>query len=292
LAGFFFVEKQTPCERILSEMNQNHIEPDELNLIRQYSRQYEYSVRGTETDTRDELQSFALLSMLQEAASLDAEYSGLGASVLDPAGYCWLLLRTSVRLAKIPEWQDRIIVDTWTNGVERLFSIRDFLLTSGSGQFYGKATSSWLVVDKATHRPQKITVLHAPDVMVASVSSLGFNAPKLEESLVKLPAFPVLSNYAGYSEMDRNHHVNNTRYAAWCLDAVGVAGIPAANLIGLDINYISEVRIGETIDLFLAELPVAQGFCPNAEAARFIVGKHREDQKTAFISILYWDSPL
>ena len=54
-------------------MNQNKIEQDELNAIRKYSRQYEYSIRGTKTDTQDERQCFVLLLMLQEMASLERD---------------------------------------------------------------------------------------------------------------------------------------------------------------------------------------------------------------------------
>lgn len=267
-------------------------EQDEMNKIRKNSRQYEYSVRSTETDTRDELQLFALMSMIQEAASIDAEYSGLGAAQLDPKGYCWLLLRTSVRLSTIPKWKDRIVIDTWTNGVERLFSIRDFLITDQDNRLMGKATTSWLVVDKKSHRPQKISVLNDPRVLESSFSGLGFSSPKLEESLVVISDAPILSKYAGYSEIDRNIHVNNTRYVAWCLDAIGVMGIPASNLIGIDINYISEVRHGETIDIYLSPLATDLGFCMDAKVAYLITGKHQEDQKIAFISILYWDALL
>ena len=273
-------------------MDQNQTDQNELNIIRKYSRQYEYSIRGTETDMRDELVPLSLVSMLQETASLDAERGMLGATALDAGGYCWLLLRTSVRLSAIPKWKDRIIVDTWTNGVERLFSIRDFAITSPDGQFYGKATTSWLVVDKKNHRPQKISVLNSQKIMEKSVSALGYNCPRLEEALFKLPESPLLSKYAGYSEIDRNSHVNNTRYVAWCMDAIGMKGIPERKWIGMDINYNSEVRMGETIDLYLADLPAEHGFCPGAKTASLIVGKHREDQKTAFISILYWGNLL
>lgn len=265
---------------------------DEMDKIKKISRQYEYSIRSTETDTRDELQLFALMSMIQEAASIDAEYSGLGAAQLDPKGYCWLLLRTSVRLSAIPKWKDRIFIDTWTNGVERLFSIRDFLITDQDNRLMGKATTSWLVVDQKSHRPQKISVLNDPRVLESSFSGLGFSAPKLEESLDMISDAPTLSKYAGYSEIDRNIHVNNTRYVAWCLDAIGVIGMPSSNLIGIDINYITEVRHGETIDIYVSPLPMNLGFCTDAKAAYFITGKHREDHKTAFISILYWDSLL
>lgn len=273
-------------------MNQSQKEYEDINPIRQFSRQYKYTVRGTETDSKDALAPVALLSMLQEAASIDAEFNRLGAAELDPAGYCWLLMRTSVRLAKTPKWKDCVTVDTWTNGVERLFSIREFLLTDQDGQFLGKATTSWLVVDKNSHRPQKITVLNNQQVMEKSLSALGYNSPKLAESMTVLPECPILSKQAGFSEIDRNIHVNNTRYAAWSLDAVGMNGIPEANLIGLDINYTSEVKIGETIDLYLARLPLEDGFNPAAKDACIIVGKHEEDQRTAFITILYWDGLL
>ena len=260
-----------------------------INEVRQYSRQYVYSVRGTETDTKDEIQLFALLSMIQEAASIDAEFSNLGATVLDPAGYCWLLLRTSIRLSAIPKWQDKITIDTWTNGVERLFSIRDFAITDQNGQLMGKASTSWLVVDKVTHRPLKVSVLNDERVMRTSISALGFNSPKLEEQSKSMPAKPVISKYAGYSEIDRNFHVNNTRYIAWCLDAIGVFGIPKAKISGLDINYVSEVVEGETVDLFIDSLAVESCHNPQADSATLIVGKHQKDQKTAFISIFYWE---
>lgn len=265
---------------------------EELDTIRQFSRQYNYSIRGTETDTRDKLQPCALMSMIQEAASIDAEYHQCGAKELDPEGFCWLLLRTSVRMSAIPGWKDQITIDTWTNGVERLLSIRDFFITDPAGRFFGKATTTWLVVDKETHRPRKITVLNNPRIMEKSVSALGFNSPKLEESFAELPELPILSEYAGYSDIDRNNHVNNTRYVAWCMDAVGMCKIPDADLIGIDINYISEVKPGETVDLYLAALPVERGFCPEAKAARLVVGKHGGDRKTAFLAALYWDSPL
>ncbi len=265
--------------------------PD-IQTIRQYSRQYSYTVRGTETGTSDELGPAALLSMLQEAASIDAERSGLGAATLDPEGFCWVLMRTSVRLSALPRWQDDVIVDTWTNGAERIFSIRDFLLSDPAGRLFGRATSSWLVVDKEAHRPQKLSVLNNPRIKETTVSALCRFSPKLTESCAALPEQPILSRVAGYSEIDRNGHVNNTRYASWCMDAVGMNGFPAANLVGFDINYISEVKCGETVGLYFAKIPAEQGFYPEAKDACLIVGRHEDDRRTAFITILYWDAPL
>ncbi|MHB1483232.1 MAG: acyl-[acyl-carrier-protein] thioesterase [Saccharofermentanales bacterium] len=257
-----------------------------------FSRQYEYTVRSTETDIHDELQLFSLLSMLQEAASIDADISGLGASCLDSKGLCWVLLRTSIRLFAIPKWQDRITIDTWTNGVERLFSIRDFIITDQNKRLLGKATTSWLVADKITHHPQKITALENELVFKTSISALGFSSPKLDETMACLPSSPILTRNVGFSDIDRNMHANNTRYAAWCLDAIGKKGIPSANLAGIDINYVTEAKLGEDIDLYLSDMPVNKSFNPDAKTASLILGKHREENKTAFIAIIYWDSDL
>lgn len=266
--------------------------PWSLEKCREYSRKYEYYIRSTDTDPHDELWPFALMSMIQEAACLDADYHGLGALKLDKEGYCWLLLRSSLRLNAIPKWKDTLTIDTWTNGVERLFSIRDFALTDQNGFLLGKASTSWLVVDKEGHRPKKIDILNDSRVMEPSISALGYNSPKLDETIANFPEHPVISKYADYSEIDRNYHVNNTRYIAWCLDAVGKTGIPPANFTGIDINYISEVRPGEEIDIYMTSLPVEKGFDPDAKDVRMIAGRHRDSRKTAFIAILYWDSVL
>ncbi len=262
-----------------------------LEQIRKYSRQYEYGIRSTETDLHDELQLYSLMSMIQEAASVDAEICGLGAAQLDPKNLCWMLLRTSVRIPKIPKWQDKVLIDTWTNGVERLFSIREFAFTNQNGNVLGAATTSWLVTDKNSHRPQKISVLADERVDKKSLSAIGFSSPKIDESKITFSAVPVFSKEIGYSEIDRNMHVNNTRYVAWCLDAIGTAGFPTAKLIGIDINYISEVRIGETIDLYVSKYSEFST-CEEAKDAIFIAGKHRDDKKTAFLAVLFWDGLL
>lgn len=266
------------------------INPD---TIKDISRKYEYSVRSAETDSNDQIHIFNLLSMIQEAASIDAEACNLGANSLDQMGYCWMLLRTSVRLKQMPKWKDLVSLATWTNGIERLFSIREFVITCGNANIIGAASTSWLLVDKENHKPQKISALAREEFTHKTVSSLGFSSPKLLHWYEEMSNLPTLIKDIGYSEIDRNCHVNNTRYVAWCIDAIGYKyDISSAKLIGLDINYISEVRFGEKIELFVEKIPAKSGFCADAACVVAIIGKHTNENRISFVSLFYWNDLL
>jgi hypothetical protein len=59
---------------------------------------------------------------------------------------------------------------------------------------------------------------------------------------------------AAYSDIDYNGHVNNARYIQWIQDAVQPGLLEEAEKMRLDINYLSEIKPGETTEIFCAPL--------------------------------------
>ena len=57
---------------------------------------------------------------------------------------------------RYPGWGEEILVKTWPRGIERLFALRDFLITSRQGEVLGRVTSNWLLVDLTTRRPKRL----------------------------------------------------------------------------------------------------------------------------------------
>lgn len=187
-----------------------------------------------------------------------------GSALFDGRGLCWLLIRISVQLERLPRWGEILTVDTWHRGVQKLVFIRDFVFYDQQGIRLGQATSEWLIASQDTHRPQR------PDQTWPEGSrpnqtrpALTLACPRLAP-LDPLPPEPVLVKYADFSDIDRNHHVNNTRYVAWCMDAVYSALIhsrPAAAedlAAGLmvrrfDIQYQQEVRLGTKLQLYCSQ---------------------------------------
>ena len=107
------------------------------------------------------------------------------------------------------------------------------------------------------------------------IKTKGFSAQKLfsvnvEEAvatireLLNYPGFddyleqrandkPVIIKYADYNELDRNRHVNNSRYTAWAYDALFKQGIDVSLIEDIIINYNSEVLAGEKVELFISQ---------------------------------------
>jgi acyl-ACP thioesterase len=228
---------------------------------------YPFDIRNTDTDFRDRLQVSSLLSMMQESAYFNAESMGIGARALDDLELTWMLTRISIRLDSLPVWGEPVWIRTWSRGVRRLLFDRDFLFHAGSPEAkpFGRATSEWLIVQRTTHRPQRPEqVLATLGMTVAEPAPppiLGEPSPKLASSWTgsSRPA-PLITKFADFSEIDRNRHVNNTRYVAWCLDAackhqtsslqqMSDPAWPGLDLIGLDIHYLAEILPGERVDL-------------------------------------------
>ena len=64
---------------------------------------------------------------------------------------------------------------------------------------------------------------------------------------------PVIIKYADFNELDRNRHVNNSRYTAWAYDALFKCGYDVTMIEDLVINYNSEVKAGEKVELFISK---------------------------------------
>ena len=105
---------------------------------------------------------------------------------------------------------------------------------------------------------------------------------------------PILVKYADFSDIDRNQHVNNTRYVAWAVDAVQVfcscadrksdrLTLPDQRVIGLDIQYISEVLFGSKIFLYACDYQVpAAAEAGDSERMVLVEGQLADTGKAVF----------
>ncbi|NJP39894.1 hypothetical protein HCH52_02340 [Oscillospiraceae bacterium HV4-5-C5C] len=229
-----------------------------------------FSIFSTQCDLWDKVQAEALFAMMQEVASDNAVDNGYGYIQLDPQGLVWLLSRSSLRMNSYPGWGDDLYIRTWCRNVERLFYMRDFELSNGQGRLWGCATTAWFLSDKSTHKPERADriSLQQQQTFVNPEAVLPFDAIKLRNASVVYPDLPQIKKYADFSDIDRNHHVNNTRYVAWVADCFYAAkGLQRPHTImGLDLNFVSELHAGDEVFLFGAEAPASPSV-PLAEAS-------------------------
>jgi medium-chain acyl-[acyl-carrier-protein] hydrolase len=219
---------------------------------------YSYTILGTDADWQDRLQPASLFSFMQEAAYSNAEALQMGASVLDGRGLCWILIHIASRFDEMPRWGETMTITTWHRGVNRLTFYRDYEFLDQQGRCFGHATSEWLVADATTHRPQRPDTVFADIPAQPAGRSVFATPPERPQPLAEAALVePVLACFADYADIDRNRHVNNTRYIAWCLNTVAASvaragspnggGLPELRVRGIDIHYINEVFFGTKV---------------------------------------------
>ena len=200
-----------------------------------------YDVDGTRRATLPKLCGYFV-----EAAWNHAEALGFGFTHLRNQGKFWVLSRLRCEMEIYPSWGDEVTLHTWPRGFEGVFAFRDFELVSDSGARLGAGTSSWLVLDSVSKRPQRLhKILPGRETMTVK-AALGGDAEKLEDNDTWDSEVHVA---ASHSDIDVNQHVTSSRYIGWVLDSYPI-GFHAQNSVPvLEVNYLNETVEGDEINV-------------------------------------------
>jgi acyl-ACP thioesterase len=136
-----------------------------------------------------------------------------------------------------PGWGEKIKVKTWLTGMGRLFALRNFSITNSKDKIISTARSAWLVLDLKSRRPQRIEPLFKRILPL-------LDCPAEVEEPEKIPGsvHPKKENLfkVRYSEIDRHHHVNNTKYIEWILDSYPFEMHQKFHIHTFEINFLAE----------------------------------------------------
>jgi acyl-ACP thioesterase len=194
----------------------------------------------------------AICRWFLEAAWNHAEQLGIGYAHLARYNLLWVLSRLVVQIDRHAAWGETVELSTWPRGVSGVFALRDFELHDSTGHRSVAGSSSWLVLDAASHRPQRLDKL--PFEMPAQLTrvAVGREAQKLPE-FKKANRPPVLSTRARYSDIDVNSHVNSARYVGWLLDAYPAEFHHRHALQSIELNYVGETRWEDSVSVLSEE---------------------------------------
>lgn len=204
-----------------------------------------HTITCYETDASWRLKPASFMNLAQEAAGRHAVYLGFGYDDLIASNTAWVLSRVHVEFLDTPLWREEITLNTWHKGLNRLFFLRDFILTDSEGKERVKATTSWLVMNLETRR-----LVRDPKLMEEGTVCLD-NAIETPADKVQMPkdAEPVevLRHVVAYSDIDTNGHANNAMYMQWAMDAVDYEIASQRAVKWFTINYNHEIKVGETV---------------------------------------------
>lgn len=242
--------------------------------------QLKMTVKSSETDFQSQLKLSNLFLWLQDAASDHADSLGWGYDDLTRKEQAWVLSRIKVRFFDFPRLGDTVTVKTWPKGFQqKVFFMRDYLLTGEDGRQLAAATSAYLVIDTRTRR---MVMPNTVGLVMPDNGGLSAIDEPLEHVTAVEPLQECYTVHAGYSMVDILGHVNNARYIDWITDCFSLEEIGAHCSGWLQVNFLNEVKPGESVTLFRGERPKR----PNIV---FVGGTNQKTGAKAFEAELGWD---
>ena len=212
-----------------------------------------------DTDASWRLKPASFMNMAQEAAVRHASHLGFGYDDLIVNNTAWILSRVNVRFLDTPKWRDEVILTTWHKGLERLFFLRDFLLTDKDGRELIKATTSWLVLNLETRRLVRDPQL-TDEGTVCSENVIETPAAKVVMPRDAEPEH-VMDHVVAYSDVDTNAHANNAMYMQWAMDAVDYETASTRPVKEFTINFNHETKAGDHVALYRACVRDEESLC-------------------------------
>lgn len=202
------------------------------------------------TDASWRLKPAAFMDLAQEAAGQHAVYLGFGYDDLIKNNTAWILSRVNVKFIDTPKWREDMVLTTWHKGFNRLFFLRDFIMTDISGRERIKATTSWLVLDLENR-----SMVRDPELIEEGTVCLE-NAIEVPADKVRMPrnveSVLVYEHLVGYSDVDMLGHANNAMYMQWAMDAVDYEITSGSPIKEFTINFNHELKAGERVALYRA----------------------------------------
>ena len=209
-----------------------------------------FPIRVSECDVNNGWRPGAILTELQEAAGHHSAAVSCSREALLALDLAWVVVRLDLRMSRYPVSGETVTVKTFHRPARHRFFPRFFEIRDGSGAVIGQASSLWLLMDLKTRQSVAADRLPVP---------LPDNSDMPE--LIPLPGqIPVLSGperiiplEPRFTDLDPNGHVNNTKYADWLCDALGIETMMSHRLSDLNIHFNAEVRPGQSLSLHLRE---------------------------------------
>lgn len=204
----------------------------------------EYTLRASDFDKFNRIKPSSVLDLFQDAAGQHAEEIGVGFEAMIQRSYLWVLIRVKFKIVSSPHSYQKVIIKTWPLAPNRLNYRREYCIEDENGKKLIIGSSEWVVMHSEKRR-----LLSVPDLYPFSN---GFHTEMMfEDRLCKIHDFiadgtPNIVN-AGFSDLDVNGHVNNTKYANYVLDAVNPSETEELEIFQID--YHKEVLQGTQLNI-------------------------------------------
>lgn len=206
--------------------------------------QREYEIDDKLVDCFGYLRPSAILLFAQEIAGEHCKALSLDYDTLAKRRMFWAVTRHRVQITRMPKLGEKLRVETWHMPTTRVAYPRSMVAYDQQGNECFRSISLWVLMDLDTRN----MILPSKSGIVLSGSLRG-NELASPTGVVSRVLSSSRSRSVCFTDLDRNGHMNNTRYLDWVDDLLPSLFHRDHVLKEFTVCYLSEAREGQELEL-------------------------------------------
>ncbi len=220
--------------------------------MKKYQYNQQFFIKYCDANFKDEMKISTALSFMEEAASWSAQELGFGYDYIKAKGQAFIISNSCIEFSRPVLVREKPIVQTWPNQPSFVILERQYNFLSEQEEV-ARAATRWCIIDIKTDKilPSK------------SIDNQDFSTYRTDKVLTdiqwKIAPFAIEEENPRFcitianSEYDHNMHVNNTKYADYCMNVFSVQELQNKWVRRFSIAYIKQCKEGETLRFFRKE---------------------------------------
>ncbi len=216
--------------------------------MEKYQYVQEFLIKYCDANYKDEMKISTALALMEEGACWSADELGFGYDYVRPKGYAFIIANSCIEFSRPVLVGEKPLLITWPNAPSSVIFERQYLFSCGQ-ETVAKAASRWCLMDWHTGKILSSKCIDNQDYST-------YRTDRVLDVRWKIPTFDLegeesrFSITVGYSEYDHNMHVNNTRYADYCLNVFTVAELQERWIKSFSVSYLRQGKEGETLRFY------------------------------------------
>ena len=203
-----------------------------------------FQITDIAVDCYGRLKPSMILFFAQEIAGRHCVQLEVDYDTLEKKRLFWAVTRHKVQITRLPRHGESIRVETWPMPTTRVAYPRSMVAYDEQGNECFRSISLWVLMDLDT-RSMILPGRSGIDV----VGTLRGNELASPLGLVAKPMGNQRTRTVCFTDLDRNGHMNNTRYFDWIYDLLPSSFHGSRSIREMTACYMSESKEGQDLEL-------------------------------------------
>ncbi len=203
-----------------------------------------FHIEPTAVDCFGRLKPSMMLLYAQEVAGHHSDLITMNYDALAQRGMFWAVIRNRIAISRMPLEGETITLETWPMPTTRTAYPRSTVAYDEAGNELFRSVSLWVLMD-----------LQSRSLILPGNSGVDVQG-MLTGTELATPRSLALKGLEGhiprrvcFTDLDKNHHMNNARYLDWIADLLPSSFYRDRALTDITLCYMNEAREGQELDV-------------------------------------------